>query len=106
MTRATKRGLLVITAELVVFLVAHALLLRWFSGGEVATVLFTGGQDVSAATLVGAGVFFAVRLALHLVLPGLILAQLAGLCLGFGAAPATPQPGSSGGAGRRGKSRP
>ena len=77
MRRVLLRTLALIAAELVLVGGAHALLLAWFADGEVASVLFTGGHDVSPATLVGAALFFLTRLTLYLVLPGLVLAQLA-----------------------------
>ena len=79
MIRRAKSTVVAIAVELALVLGAHALLLRWFAEGEVASVLFTGGHAVSLGTLLGAGLFFLVRLTLYLVLPGVILAQLAGL---------------------------
>lgn len=81
MTRPVKSTLLAIAVELALVLGAHALLLRWFAEGEVASVLFTGGHAVSLGTLLGAGLFFLARLVLYLVLPGVVLAQLVGLAL-------------------------
>lgn len=80
-----QRRLLWIALQVALVVGAHALLLAWFAGGEVATVLFTGGHQASPALLLGAGLFFLVRLLLYLLLPGLVLAQVVDLAL-------TPRP--------------
>jgi hypothetical protein len=73
---SSRRALVLVAVEALLVLLAHALLLGWFADGQVAQVLFTGGHDASAGTILGALAFFGVRLFLHLALPGLVLAQL------------------------------
>ena len=81
MSRRVRRRLGWVALQVALALGAHALLLRWFAGGEVATVLFTGGHEASPALVLGAGLFFLVRLLVYLLLPGLVLAQVVDLAL-------------------------
>lgn len=88
MSRRLRRRLGWVALQAALALGVHALLLRWFAGGEVATVLFTGGHEASPALILGAGLFFLARLVLYLLLPGLVLAQVVDLAL----APAEEEP--------------
>ncbi|HBP21440.1 MAG TPA: hypothetical protein DEA08_27085 [Planctomycetes bacterium] len=76
-----QRRLLSIALQVGLAIGLHAALLAWFAGGEVARVLFTGGHAASPALLLGAGLFFLVRLVVYLLLPGLVLAQVVDLAL-------------------------
>jgi len=87
-SRRVRRRLGWVALQVALAVGVHALLLRWFAGGEVATVLFTGGHDASPALIAGAGLFFLARLLLYLLLPGLVLAQVVDLAL----APAAESP--------------
>lgn len=77
---AIRRTLLWTALPLAAVALAHAALLAWFAEGEVAAVLFTGGHAVSPGLVLGAALFFTTRLLLHLLLPGLLLAQVVTAC--------------------------
>lgn len=88
-----RRRLLWVLLQVAVLVGAHAALLTWFAGGEVSSVLFTGGHQVSPGVLFGAGSFFLVRLLLFLLLPGVVLAQLLELALPRGGGAEAPSDG-------------
>lgn len=70
-----RRTLIISTIEIVAILLLHAILIRHFSEGTMASVLLSAGEHVPRSTLFMVGLFLFVRI-LTVCLFGMILARL------------------------------
>ncbi len=77
--KAWKRTLIVSAIEILAILALHRILIGYFSGGNVASVLLSAGEHVPRTTLFMVGLFLFMRI-LTICLPGMILAR-AGLAM-------------------------
>jgi hypothetical protein len=70
-----KRTLIISVTEIAVILALHRLLIGYFAGGKMASVMLSAGEHVPRTTLFMVGLFLFVRI-LTVCLPGMILARL------------------------------